>query len=104
MTAPSEHSDAVTEFANARMEELDRELNGDSLDPAQRKSLRLVLRAIGYSIEDSKARRDEHEEKYHQSAWSRWARGRLEPAELALVLGIGGLIVERAITLLTNGG
>ena len=52
MTLPSEYSERVTEFENARMSELEELLNGHTITPEQRVMLRVILRGQGYLSAD----------------------------------------------------
>lgn len=102
MPDPSEHSEHVTEFVNARMQDLEDAVNGDELSHTDRLMMKMVFRGQGYVREDCRARLDEHENRHHKSAWSRWRRGQIEPQEVAALLGAGGvvaLIVDRFTTI-----
>ena len=93
MTTPSEHSRNVSKFVDDRWEEIEADLNGDNISPQQRKLTRGILRAVGYADEDERARLQAHIDEHHVSAWARWRRGRLEPQEVTLLVGvIGGAV------------
>ena len=86
MPDPSEHSKRVDDFVEARWRDVKNDLNGDTVTEREAKLARGIIRAIGYLREDSITWRDDHVQREHQSAWARWAKGKLEPAEI-IILG-----------------
>ena len=100
MTTPSEHSRNVSKFVDDRWSEILADLNGDELTPQQVKLTRGVLRALGYVDEDERMRLADHLDAHHVSAWARWRRGKLEPAEVTLIVGVLGGIAALVARLL----